>query len=88
MTFEVPLALLGLAAVPILILLDRIRRRPRRALWPSLSIWQTVAGAAEPTRRRVFDSLLLQECAAAVLLSLAAAGPLLRGEPAKLAHQR
>jgi hypothetical protein len=58
-TFEVPLALLGLASVPILILLDRIRRRPTRTL---------------------FDSLLLYECAAAVLLSLAAAGPLLPGE--------
>ena len=82
MTFEVPLALLGLATVPILILLDRIRRRPRRTLWPSLAIWQTVAGAAEPTRRRAFDSLLLYECTAAALLSLAAAGPLLPGETA------
>ncbi|MCZ6786419.1 MAG: BatA domain-containing protein [Planctomycetota bacterium] len=82
MTFEVPLALLGLAAVPILILLDRIRRRPRRTRWPSLAIWQAVVGVAEPTRRRAFDSLLLYECAAAALLSLAAAGPLLPGETA------
>ncbi len=82
MTFEVPLALLGLAAVPILILLDRIRRRPKRTLWPSLAVWQTVAGTAETKRRRAFDSLLLIECAAAALLALAAAGPLLPGETA------
>jgi hypothetical protein len=73
-TFAAPLALLGLVSVPVLLLLDRLRRRPRRLLWPSLLLWRA-AGVSVPAERRGIDPLLLLECACAVLLTLAAAGP-------------
>ncbi|MGQ0614593.1 MAG: BatA domain-containing protein [Planctomycetaceae bacterium] len=76
MIFAAPLALLGLLAIPLLILLDRMRRRPRPMPWPSLLLWR-VAAAGEAPRRRAFDPLLLLECAAAALLALAAAEPAL-----------
>lgn len=74
MTFLHPLALLGLLLLPLLALLERWRRRPRPLLWPSLVLWRVAAAAEAPARRRV-EPLLLYECAAVLLLSLAAAGP-------------
>jgi hypothetical protein len=81
MTFDAPLALLGLLLLALLILLDRWRRRPREMVWPSLQLWRAVAEAPSAPRRRA-DPLLLMECAAVALLSLGAAGPALatRGE--------
>ncbi len=76
MILGAPLALLGLLAIPVLILLDRLRRRPRPVPWPSLLLWRAAA-AGEAPRRRAFDPLLLLECAAAALLALAAAEPAL-----------
>lgn len=82
MTLLHPYALLGLLLVPVLLLLERWRRRPRERVWPSLLLWQPVAEAPAPARRRV-EPLLLLECAAVALLSVAAAGPLLprAGQP-------
>ncbi|MHC4134328.1 MAG: BatA domain-containing protein [Planctomycetota bacterium] len=74
MTFLHPLALLGLLLLPLLILLERWRRRARPTLWPSLVLWRVAAVAEAPARRRI-EPLLLYECAAVLLLSLAAAGP-------------
>jgi hypothetical protein len=73
-TFLHPFALLGLLLLPLLVLLERWRRRARPTLWPSLALWRAAAAAEAPSRRRV-DPLLLYECAAVLLLSLAAAGP-------------
>jgi len=73
-TFAYPLALLGLLLLPLLVLLERWRRRARPTLWPSLLLWRVAATAEAPARRRV-EPLLLYECAAVLLLSLAAAGP-------------
>jgi len=78
-TFDTPWALLGLLAIPLLVLLARRRSRPRPLRWPSLLLWQRIAEEAAPARRRV-DRLLLAECAAVFLLALAAAGPVLRPE--------
>ena len=75
MTFSVPWALWGLAAIPVLIWLDRRRRRPRLRRWPSLVLWRVVQEGAEPVRRRAVDRLLLLECAAALFLTLAAGDP-------------
>jgi hypothetical protein len=69
-----PLALLGLLLLPLLVLLERWRRRARPTLWPSLLLWRGAAAAEAPARRRV-EPLLLYECLAVLLLSLAAAGP-------------
>jgi hypothetical protein len=82
MTFDVPWALLGFLLLALLILLDRWRRRPREMTWPSLQLWRAVTEAPSAPRRRI-DPLLLMECAAVALLSLAAAGPAIatRGEP-------
>ncbi|HEX5137307.1 MAG TPA: BatA domain-containing protein [Planctomycetota bacterium] len=81
MTFDAPWALLGLLLLALLILLDRLRRRPREVVWPSLQLWRAVAEAPSAPRRRI-DLLLLLECAAVALLSLGAAEPALatRGE--------
>ena len=76
MSLTWPWALLGLLAIPVLVWLDRRRRRPRATPWPSLLLWRGVAEAQAPTKRRV-EPLLLLECAAAGLLSVAAAGPAL-----------
>jgi hypothetical protein len=73
-TLANPLGLLGLGIVPILLLLDRWRRRPRPREWPSLLLWRAVAASAAPQRRR-FDRVLLYECLAVVLLSLGAGEP-------------
>jgi len=73
-TFATPWALLGLALVPVLVLLERRRRRPRARTWPSLLLWRAIGAVAAPRRRRL-DPLLLAECIAVVLASLAAAEP-------------
>ena len=78
MSFTWPLALLGLVLIPLLILLDRWRRRPRARVWPSLQLWRAVEGLDAPSKRRV-QPLLLYECAAVLLLALAAAGPVVSG---------
>jgi len=70
-----PLALLGLLLLPVLILLERWRRRARPTPWPSLALWRAVAKAVEAPARRRIEPLLLYECLAVLLLSLAAAGP-------------
>ena len=69
-----PWALLGLALIPVLILLDRWRKRPQPVVWPSLLLWREV-GPGEAPRKRRLDPLLLLECLAVALLSFAAAGP-------------
>ncbi|MHC4939712.1 MAG: BatA domain-containing protein [Planctomycetota bacterium] len=69
-----PWALLGLLLIPVLILLERWRRRPRAMVWPSLLLWRTI-GPGEAKRQRRIEPLLLLECLAVALLSLAAAGP-------------
>ena len=74
MSFVLPWALAGLLGIPLLILLERLRRRPRSRVWPSLLLWRGLADEVEVTRRR-WEPLLLYECAAVLLLSLAAAGP-------------
>ena len=76
MSLGYPLALWGLALIPVLVLLERWRRRPRPRVWPSLLLWRAIAEADAPARRRV-ESLLLLECAAVLLLSLAGAEPAL-----------
>ncbi|MHC4817640.1 MAG: BatA domain-containing protein [Planctomycetota bacterium] len=75
MTFLHPFALLGLLLLPLLVLLERWRRRARPTLWPSLALWRAAVRAAEAPARRRLEPLLLYECAAVLLLSLAAAGP-------------
>jgi len=73
-TFVTPLALLGLLGIPLLVLLERWRRKPRPRTWPSLLLWQEVEGITDRQARRV-DPRLLFECAAIFLLALAAAEP-------------
>ena len=69
-----PWALLGLLLIPVLILLERWRRRPRPMVWPSLLLWRTL-GPGEASRKRRIEPLLVLECLAVALLSVAAAGP-------------
>ena len=69
-----PWALLGLLLIPLLILLERWRRRPQPVVWPSLLLWRTL-GPGEAKRKRSIEPLLVMECVAVALLSLAAAGP-------------
>jgi hypothetical protein len=53
-------------------------------VWPSLLLWHEVAASASPRRRRI-EPLLIYECAAVLLISLAAAEPSIitkrRGDP-------
>jgi hypothetical protein len=79
-TFLQPFALLGLLLLPLLVLLERWRRRTRPTLWPSLVLWRVVVNAVDAPARRRVEPLLLYECAAVLLLSLAAAGPAWRSE--------
>ena len=72
-----PWALLGLALIPILLWLERRRRRPQPVVWPSLLLWRALGDAAQERKRRI-EPLLLVECAAVLLLTLAAAGPQLK----------
>jgi len=76
-SFEVPWALWGLLGLPLLWALALRRRRPQHLVWPSLLLWQDITEASEATRRR-WDRLLLLECLALVVLSIAAAGPVVR----------
>jgi hypothetical protein len=71
-----PWALLGLLAIPVLILLERRRRRPRPVVWPSLLLWRGIVDQ-QPVERSRVDPLLLLECLAVALLALAAADPAL-----------
>jgi len=66
--------LLGLLAIPVLIWMERRRRRPRHLVWPSLLLWRGLPEEAAARRRR-FQPLLLLECLAAGLLALAASEP-------------
>jgi hypothetical protein len=66
--------LLGLLLIPLLILLERWRRRPQPVVWPSLLLWRTL-GPGEARRKRSIEPLLVMECVAVALLSVAAAGP-------------
>ena len=74
MSFGLPWALLGLLAIPLLIFLERLRRRPRARTWPSLLLWRGLEQEASARRRRI-EPLLVYECVAVALLSLAAAEP-------------
>ena len=47
MSLTWPWALLGLLAIPVLVWLDRRRRRPRATPWPSLLLWRGVAEALQ-----------------------------------------
>ena len=76
MTFGFAWALLGLLAIPLLVWLERRRRRPRPLVWPSLLLWEGMPEDASARRRRV-EPLLLLECLGAGLLALAAAEPAL-----------
>jgi hypothetical protein len=77
-TFLWPWALLGLLAIPVLLLLERRRKRPRPVTWPSLLLWKGVADYEPQSQRRV-EPLVLLECLAVFLLALAAADPALTG---------
>jgi hypothetical protein len=76
-SLAVPWALLGLLLIPLLIWLERWRRRPRWVVWPSLLLWRAIGDTARERARRI-EPLLLLECAAVLLLTLAAAGPTVR----------
>jgi len=69
-----PWALLGLLLIPVLLWLERRRRRPRPVVWPSLLLWRALGETVRERDRRV-EPLLILECAAVLLLVLAAAGP-------------
>jgi len=73
-----PHALWALLLVPLLVWLERQRRRPRTRTWPSLLLWRAIAEETAERKRR-FDPLLLCECGAVVLCTLAAAEPSLAG---------
>jgi len=72
-----PWALLGLLLIPLLLWLERRRRRPRPVVWPSLLLWRALGETVRERQRRI-EPLLLLECAAVLLLTLAAAGPQFR----------
>jgi hypothetical protein len=76
LTFSTPLALLALLLVPLLLLLERLRRRPRERLVASLVLWRAVADAARPASHRRPRSLrTLLRVLVVVLLAFAAAAP-------------
>jgi hypothetical protein len=77
MSLEHPPALLALLLLPPLLWLSMARRSARETAWPSLLLWRQVASTLPP-RKRALEKILLLECAALLLLSLAAASPLLR----------
>ncbi len=75
MTWAAAWALVGLAALPVVWLLHRRRHRPRTVALPSLLFVEPEAAAA-PARRQALDPELWLSLLAALLLVLAAAGPL------------
>jgi Aerotolerance regulator N-terminal len=79
MTLGAPLVLLALLLVPVLLILERLRRRPRQVVVASLALWREVPAAVRPTasRRRARNWKLLLRIAAVVLLALAGAAPAL-----------
>jgi len=84
-TLGTPLALLALALVPVLVLLERWRRRPREVAVASLRLWLDPSGSERPppARRRWRNLRLLLRIAAATGLALAAAAPAVESkEPA------
>ncbi|MCC7019456.1 MAG: BatA domain-containing protein [Ardenticatenales bacterium] len=83
MSLRFPFALALLGAVPVIFWLHRLRRRvPERGV-PSLVPWLVLRSAEPMRRRRVPPSVLLAlHVLSAVLLALAAAGPLRRGDAA------
>jgi len=72
-SFAAPGALWALLIIPLLIYLERRRQRPRVLEWPSLLLWRAL-GEDLGERKRSLDPLLLLECAAVLLLTLAASG--------------
>jgi hypothetical protein len=75
-----PLGLLFLVAVPVILWLHRRRRRPARAMVPSLVPWAALGVDAPRPRRQVPPTvLLLLHLATAALLALALADPRLPG---------
>ncbi len=80
MSLGVPLALAGLAALPLLWWLHRRRARPRVVVLPSLMFLRPEAEAARRPRPRRVDLELLAALLAAALLVLGAADPRLARE--------
>ncbi len=78
MSFAAPGALWALLIIPLLILLERRRQRPRVVEWPSLLLWRAL-GEDLGEKKRSLDPLLLLECAAVLLLTLAASGLSIEG---------
>ncbi len=80
MSFLVPLGLLGLLALPAVIVLHLVRQRRRRVRVPSLELWQsTPAPVKRKPRRLPLTLLLLLHLLAAALLAVALGRPLLKG---------
>ena len=75
MSFGVPWALAGLAALPLIWWLHRRLRRPPEQLLPSLMFLQDEDETRALPRGRRLDAELLLALSAACLLALAAAGP-------------
>lgn len=81
MNFLFPLGLLGLLALPVILLLHLLRERPRRRPVPSILLWQRLASVQrhpEP-RRLPLTLLLLLHLLVATLLAFALARPALPG---------
>ena len=72
-----PLGLLGLLALPIIVLLHLWHARNRHALIPSLNLWNWLEREVRGPRMRLppITPVLLLQLAAAILLSLALARP-------------
>lgn len=75
-----PLALAGLVAVPIILVLHMLRQHRREVVWPSLLLWQQAASKTQISHSRLnINLLLLLQILAAVLVVLAMARPFLSG---------
>ncbi len=77
MSFALPVALWGLALLPVVVLLRLLARRPRTLVVPSLIPWRNAAGASLADRRRsvLFDLQLILQLIAVAAAVLAAARP-------------
>ncbi|MGI9335210.1 MAG: VWA domain-containing protein [Gammaproteobacteria bacterium] len=82
MSFANPLALLLLLSIPVIVLLHRYRSRRRDARVATLRFWDTATPQRAITHRVArklrLDKLLALQLLAALLLSLAAAGPVVK----------
>ena len=78
MSFAASGALWALLIIPLLILLERRRQRPRVVEWPSLLLWRAL-GEELGEKKRSLDPLLLLECTAVLLLTVAASGLSIEG---------